>query len=146
MLVIEGASVFFGIEVAALPAPISPGSCKTMEHLFGRALACRVGCLIGSVPPQPFGNAVFRHSLHGRRNAGFSEIFLRKHVAGDLAPPLRHFNVRLLENHRAVRIADFARCRTEGDTLIWRTAFDREKTLDARARQAPDLALEVVVD
>src|SRR3546814_5246341 len=37
-LVVVGAGVLLGIEIAALPAPIGPGAGHAVEHLLGRSL------------------------------------------------------------------------------------------------------------
>src|SRR3546814_19904706 len=38
-LVVVGAGVLLGVEVAALPAPVGPGAGHAVEHLLGRGLA-----------------------------------------------------------------------------------------------------------
>src|SRR5437588_12423581 len=66
-LVEERARIRFGIEVTALPAPISPGPREALEHLFARMLAYaallfreRGECLfVRGRAPEPGGNALF---------------------------------------------------------------------------------------
>ncbi len=115
-LVVEGAGVLFGVEIAALPTPIGPGSGHPVEDLAGAGLAApagvfgkrRQGQFVGAAPPQPLRHAVLRHPRQRRRDAGLAKIFLRQDVGRDLAPFRRHLDALGLEHDRAVRVADLA--------------------------------------
>ena len=125
-----GARVLLAVEEPCLPAPIGPGAGEPVEHLFGRdlgaeALALRQRAergLVGNRAPQERGNALLLDPLQARRHASFAEIFLRQHVGRDLAPGGRNLDAFERKHDRAVRIADFAPGRREGDELIGRDA------------------------
>ena len=115
-LVVKGAGVILGVEIAALPAPIGPGSGHPVEHLAGAGFAavalglgqCGQTRGIGAAPPQPGRNPVFLDRRQPRRDPGLAEIFLGEDVAGDLAPFGRHLDPLGLEHDRAVGVADLA--------------------------------------
>ncbi len=127
-LVIEGAGVVFGREIAALPAPVCPGAgeaIKNLARIHFRAKAVVFGQLgeglfVGDRTPQPGGDVVFFDLLEDLGDTGLAEIFLRDDVGGDLAPGRGDSDVLELEDHRPVRIADFARGRAEFDAGIGR--------------------------
>ena len=85
-LVIIGAGVFFGGEIAALPTPVRPCACQTVEHLLGGRLAAHLCALNGNGAPQKLGHALFLHALGLRRDACFAEIFLGDDIRRNLAP------------------------------------------------------------
>ncbi len=126
-LVIEGARVFLAVEIAALPAPIGPCARQAIEHLLGGILARRAFA-VRRLAPEKFRHAFLGHRLQRHRHACFSEIFLRQHIASDLAPAFGNFDVRLAEDDRAVGVFDLARCRAEGDAFVCAFAFNRELT------------------
>ena len=134
----KGLRVVFAVEIAALEAPIGPGAGETVEHLPGRGFADDAfffgqggqGGFIGDRAPQEGGDGVFLDLLQARGHAGLAEIFLREHVAGDLAPGGGNFDAVLGENGRAVGIADFALGLPEFDVLIGRLARFRIVPLD----------------
>ena len=131
VLVEERLRVGFGGKITALPAPVGPGAGEPVEHLLAggladEALLLRQRCerrVIGNAAPQPRGNALLFDLLQAGGHTGFAEILLRQHVGGDLRPVLRHFDVIGMEDDRAVRIADFARCETEDDLRVWRLSL-----------------------
>ncbi len=97
-LVIESLCVIFLVEIAALPAPIGPGSGQPVEHLLGGTFADFFkagGRIISRFAPQEFGNIRFGHRLQRIGHTGFAEIFLGQHIACHLAPCRGHFDVRL---------------------------------------------------
>ena len=128
-LVEEGARIVFGVEIAALPAPIGPGAGETVEHLLGRCLADRTAPSRAALQA-PSSSATERHRnegtvvlfdlLQARGHAGLAEIFLRQHVGSDLRPEVRHLDILELEHDRAVRIADLAGGEAELDARIGR--------------------------
>ena len=138
LLVEEGLSVFLGLEIAALPAPIGPATGKAIKHLLGAHLRAetlvlgqfRQLGLIGNRAPQEGRNIVFLNLLQMLRNASFTEIFLRQNVSGYLAEGFRHIDVFETKHDRAVRIANFARGRLKSYPGIGRNAGFREKTLN----------------
>ena len=91
MLVEERARVFFGGEVAALPAPVGPGAGEAIEDLAGIGLAAEAFFFweigerrfIGDRTPQPRGDLRLFEFLQARRDAGLAEILLRQNVGGD---------------------------------------------------------------
>ena len=89
---------------------------------------------VGFPAPQEFRNAFLGDGFQLRGNAGLAEIFLRQHVAGDLAPFLGDFDVGLAEHDRAVRIADLARGVDESDAVIGTAPFHRELTPNTHAK------------
>ena len=149
-LVVEGAGVGLGVEVAGLPAPVGPGAGEAVKHLPGRMLAAR-GCAacgvagrrvvrvvigaggvrVGHAAPQPFGNVGLGHALAPGGDAGLAEVFLGEHVAGDLRPVGRDLDALLREHRRAVGIADLARGRAVGDLLAGRSVVRRKVARDA---------------
>jgi len=134
-LVEIGAGVLFGVEVAALPAPVRPSSGQAIENLLGAqfsddALFFREfskSRLIRYRSPQPRRNIVFLHALEVGGDAGLAEVFLREDVTGDLRPVGGNFDIVHLEHERAVGISDFARRATEFDLVVGRTPVDRKK-------------------
>ena len=124
--VMEGAGVFLGGEVAALPAPIGPAAGETIEHLLAGQFTAETfgfgqsgeGFGVGDRAPQPRRHGLFLDLLEDLGDARLAEIFLRQHVGGDLRPELRHLDVLEPEHHRAVRISDFARGQPEVDLGI----------------------------
>ena len=135
--VIEGAGVLLGVEIAALPAPVGPGSGHAMEKLPGTGLAAvaLVGgqrcerTLVRGGPPQPL-----RHVALGDRDevagdAGAPEVFLRKYIGGHRRPLRRDIDVALAEDDRAVGIADFGISSTKRHPFEWRISCLRIPTL-----------------
>src|SRR6478736_6896952 len=63
--VAKGACIGFGIEIAAFPAPIGPGTRQTVEHLLGGAFTGGLlgAVLLGLLAPQKFRYAFFRYRL-----------------------------------------------------------------------------------
>ena len=112
-LVVIGAGVLLGREIAALPAPISPRAGQPVKNLLGRGLAGALGLVRRCHgAPQELRNALFLDLLELDRNAGLAEIFLRDHIAGNLAPAGGHFHLVQPEYGGAVGIADL---RARGD-------------------------------
>ena len=137
-LVVEGAGVRFGIEVAGLPAPVGPGAGEAVEDLLGRALAAGRTCVVGVggvrvglAPPQPLGHVGLGHRPAPGRDAGLAEVFLGEDIAGDLRPAGRDLDILLREHHRAVGVADLARGRAVRDLLARRSVVRRIVALDA---------------
>src|SRR5690348_11793284 len=77
-LVVESAGVLLGIEIAALPAPVSPGSGHAVGYLPRIGFSAVAGALgqrcetplVGSAPPQPGRKALFRNRRQTRRHTG----------------------------------------------------------------------------
>ena len=125
-LVEEGLRIGLAVEVAALPAPVGPGSGQAIEHLLGRLLAdhalflgqLRQRLLVGDRAPQEGRHRILFDLLQPGRHARLAEILLRQHVGGDLRPEFRDFHVVGAKHHRAVRIADLARDMTERHVCV----------------------------
>ncbi len=130
-LVEEGLRILFGIEIAALPAPIGPGAGEAIEHLLGGGLAdiaFLLGqrgerILVGDRAPQERGNGILFDLLQAGRDTGLAEIFLRKDVGSNLRPEFGHLDIVGLEHHRAVRIADLAGGEAKRDVRIGRLSI-----------------------
>ena len=142
MLVIEGASVFLAVEVAALPSPVGPGAGHAMENLAGVLLAavarlvgqlgqCR---LVGRRTPQPFRHIVLGDLDQARGHAGAAEILLREHVGCDLRPVGRHVDALQLKDDRTVGIADFGVGSTKRHSRERRFSCLRVPTLQTHRR------------
>ena len=137
-LVIIGAGVGFGGEIATLPAPIGPGACQTVKDLLGRGFAGEAfglrkigkGCLIGHGPPQEFRHALFLHALQARGHAGLAEILLRDDIRGDLAPAFGDFHRIVAEDDLAIGIADFRSRRRKGHGPIGAGRLSGKLALD----------------
>ena len=125
-LVVIGARVLFGIEIAGLPAPIGPGAGESVEHLLRRSLRAHAlflrqrtqRGLIGDGAPQERGHALLLDAPHARGHARFAEIFLRQHVGRDLAPGGGDLDALKREHDRPVGIADLALGGGEGNEVI----------------------------
>jgi len=114
--VVIGAGVRFAVEITALPAPIGPGSCESVEHLLGATL--RFGAFgrrqlfqrlaVRHFPPQPGWYVLLLDGLQLCRHTGLAEIFLCQDIAGDLTPIGRHIDVRQIEDARPIRVANLA--------------------------------------
>ena len=113
-LVVVGAGVGLGGEVAALPAPVGPGAGEAVEDLAGGGLAGEaLGLgqlgelrLVGDRAPEEGGDALLADALQGDGDAGLAEVLLRQHVGGDLAPVGGDLEVVEGEDDRAVGVAD----------------------------------------
>ena len=135
-LVEEGARILLGREIAALPPPIGPGASEPVEDLLAgtlRAEALTLGeglerVFIGNRPPEPGGNVILLDALERPRHTGAAEIFLRQHIASDLAPRVWNLDGVHVEDDRAVRIADFARRFAERNVRVRRLSGLREAT------------------
>ena len=139
--VIEGLGVILGVEIAALPAPIGPGSGQTVENLLGGMFAGSLGVSILLLAPQPFGHTFFAHGLQGLGfgHAGAAEILLSQDVAGHLGPFGRHLDITLGEDHRSIGIADFRGGVLKADALVGGLTGGRKVTLDAHEILTPDM-------
>ena len=144
-LVEEGLGVVFGIEIAALPAPIGPGAGKAIEYLLRRLLADiafrfrqRSECgFVGDVAPQEGGDRILLHLFQARRHAGLAEIFLREHVRGHLRPEVGDLDIVEPEHHRAVGIFDFACGQPELHLRVGRLAVLGIAPLNSHSLLAP---------
>ena len=131
VLVVEGARVVLGGEVAALPAPVGPGAGEAVEHLAGVVLAAVMRSASGS-SASARSSGTERHSqdgtvssstrLQARRHAGLAEILLRQDVGRDLAPVLGDREILQAEDDRAIRIPDLAGGAAECDLVVGRLA------------------------
>ena len=114
--VMEGAGVFLGVEILALPAPVGPRAGEAVEHVGGGLLRAVAGFLgqgfqrvrVGDRAPQERGDVVLLDLLEDGGDAGLAEIFLRENVAGDLTPVGRDVDAVLREHDGAVGVANFA--------------------------------------
>ncbi len=104
--VVIGAGVLFGREIATLPSPIGPSARQTVKDLLGGGFPPHLGALGGDRPPEKLRHALFFDAARGAWHARLAEILLRDHVACDLTPGFRDFDVVELEHHRTVRVAD----------------------------------------
>ncbi len=138
--VLEGAGVILRVEIAALPAPIGPGAGEPVEHILGGVLAARLGA-VGGLAPEEFGDALLGNGLQRGGDAGLAEICLRQHIAGDLRPLLGDFDVGLLEDDRAVRVADLADGVAERDAFVRRMTLDRVLTANTPMDLIPECSL-----
>ena len=86
---------------------------------------------VGLLAPEKFRHAFFGHGLEALGHAGLAEIFLRQHIAGDLAPAFGHFDAVLGEDDGAVGIADLAAGVAERDAFVGGMTLDREMTANA---------------
>ena len=131
-LVIEGAGVGFRRRNSRPSSPnrsrCRPGGRTPAWRNARRWSPCASLALLA---PQEFRHAFFRHRLQGLGHARLAEIFLRQHIAGDLAPAFRHLDAVLGEDDGAVRVADLAGGGAEGDALVGRMTFDREMAANA---------------
>ena len=124
----ESLGMVFVLEIAALPAPISPCPGEAIKHLRGGHFRNktlffrqqRQRRLIGNRTPEEGRHVVFFNALQLRWHPGFAEIFLRQNVGGNLAPHLRHINAIKAEHHRPIRITDFALGFTESNAGVRR--------------------------
>ena len=124
----ERARVFFGVEIAALPAPIGPGAGEPVEHLLGGGL--RTGALalgqrferrlVGDRAPQERRHGVLLDALQPRRDPRLAEILLGEHVGRHLAPAGGDLDVVEREDDRAVGVADLASGRMKFDQRVGR--------------------------
>ncbi len=141
-LVVIGPRIGLAVEIAALPAPVGPGAGEPVEHFLGARLRARARrgrqVLVRHAPPQPFRHVRLGNRRQLRRHARLAEIFLREDVARDLAPERGHLDVGLVEDARAVGVADLARRRAERDAVIGLLARNREATLDAHLLRSPE--------
>ncbi len=139
--VVIDARILFRVEIAAFPSPIRPGAGKPVEDLLCACLADIAlfsrtglqGVFVGLRAPQPIGHVALFDFSQGGGNAGFPEVFLREHVAGDLAPARRHFDVFGLEHKRSIRIPDFAVRPAELHIRVRRCLVFREETRKAHS-------------
>ena len=137
-LIEEGASVRLRIEIAALPTPIGPGAGEPLEDLFRRMFAGaaflfrkrRQRRLVGGRAPQPRGNGLFLDLLQPGGHPRLAEVFLGQYVGGDLRPEAWHLDIRGLEHHRAVGIADLAFRQSECDVRVRGLFFFRVSPLN----------------
>ena len=133
--------VRFGVEIAALPAPIGPGAGEAVEdllrrHLGAEALGLRKlgeGRIVGDVAPQERGNVILLDLAQARRHAGLAEVFLGDDVGGDLAPRRRDLDAVEGEHHGAVGIADLALRRAKFDSRVRRLTGGRETAFEAHS-------------
>ena len=114
--VVEGMSIFFRREVAALPAPVGPAACETVEHLLGGMFADEAlglgegveGFSVRHRAPQPRWNGFFLDLLQTRGDTRLAEVLLRQNVGSHLRPEVGDFDILQPKHHRAIRIADLA--------------------------------------
>src|SRR5581483_1632935 len=148
-LVMEGGGVVFRGEIAALPAPIGPAAGEAVEHLLGGELADKALFLrqafqrlgVGDRAPQPRWHALFLDLLQARGNARFAEIFLGKHVGGDLRPGRGDLDIVEAEHDGAVGILDL-RCRqSEINPCVGCFTLRGVATFDSHSFLAPSLVL-----
>ena len=126
VLVEEGARVVLAGEVAALPAPVGPGTGEAVEHLArvvladdafrGGALGQRA--LIGDGAPQPGRDLCFLDALEASGHARLAEILLRQDVGRDLAPMLGDGEALQPEDDGAVRVLDLGGGAAKGDLVV----------------------------
>ena len=141
----ENLRVVFGIEIAALPAPIGPGAGEAIEDLLGGGFADHAfgfgqqhhRFVVGDRAPQERGNGILFHLLQARGHAGLAEILLRQNVGGHLRPEFRNLDIVEPEHHRAVRILDLARGQTKFDPRVRRLAVFGVATFDPHCSFAP---------
>ena len=127
MLVVEGASIGFGVKVAALPAPVGPRAGHAFENLACAALAAvahgrrhrREADVVRLRAPQPFRDVGLGNLDQEGGNAGPAKILLGENVGRHLRPGRRHVDALELEHHRAIRIADFRVGSTKRHSLEW---------------------------
>ncbi len=144
-LVVIGARIGLGGEVATLPAPIGPGTSQTVEHLLGRGFAHDPLILrqrgqrlvIRDRAPQEFGNALLAHALQCGGDASLAEVFLRQHVRGHLAPAFGHLDGVVAEHDLAIRIANFGSGGCKSHRAIGAGRFRRELALDLHLPRRP---------
>ena len=130
-LVEVSARVFFGREVAALPAPVGPSACEAVEHLLGRRFTSFRGIAVfRNRAPQERRHAFFTNRLLGLRHTRLTEVFLRNHVGRHLAPRRGNLHIVKLEHNRPIRIADLGRCRCEFYGCVGVFACLRELAFD----------------
>ena len=84
------------------------------------------------IPARPFADL-----FQPRRHASFAEIFLRDHIACNLAPGAGDFNFVQFENNRTIRIADFRRRQREIKVRIGVLAILGEFTVDLHWSTCP---------
>ncbi len=137
-LVVIGAGIRLGGEVAALPAPIGPGPGQPVEDLPRRGLADgALGLrqlgelrLVRDRAPQERRHALLAHLLERRRHAGLAEVLLGQNVGGHLAPALGNLDILEREHHRPVRIANLRGGPLEGERAVGFGIRGGETTFD----------------
>src|SRR6185295_14731485 len=87
--------------------------------------------------PQPGWDTFLLNGIDFDRDACLTEVFLRQHVTGDLAPVGRHLNVGLPEDYGSIGVADFARGRPERDGFVWRLTFGSKLTPNTHVPPEP---------
>ena len=109
--IVVGLRIGLGGKVTALPAPVCPRTCQTVENLLGRGFAClfnvrrrRRGF------PKKLGHILFFDLFQIGRNARLPEVFLCDDVGCDLAPGCRDLNLIKTEHDGPVWVSNF-RCR-----------------------------------
>ena len=146
-LVEIGAGVFLCGEILALPAPVAPCPGQAVEHLFGGRFA-DVARVFGQGRPAPSVSATERHRNSGTPSSAtrFSragtpalrKVFLRDHVAGDLAPAFGHFDGLVAEHDRAIGVADFGHRGRELQRRVGVLCCRGEMPFDFHVPVAPD--------
>ena len=143
MLVVEGAGVGLAVEVAALPAPVGPGAGHAMEDLAGAASRRRSAASSAArrAPPRRAPSATAIRARRARRPCSGARA--RRRGGNTFAPARRSRPAttpagtsmpRMLEDDRAVGIADFGIASTERHSFEWRSSCLRKPTLQAHRR------------
>src|SRR4029077_18385884 len=86
---------------------------------------------VGCSAPEKFRHALFGDGDEGCGDSSLAKIFLRQHIARDLAPLRGNFDVGLGEDDGTVRVSDLAGRSAEFDGFVGGTTFDRELTVNA---------------
>ena len=116
-LVEEGPRVLFARKVVVLEAPVDPAARHAVEDLARVGLAGRPRLEVETGQRlfvclhrlQPLRYASLGYPLQRLRNTRLAKVLLRQNVGRGLGPSLRDTHPFRLEDHRAVRVADFAR-------------------------------------
>src|SRR5581483_878113 len=121
--VMKGGGVFGRLEVTVVPAPMRPAPGQSFEDLARIALSTENRFSLRSGQDLPV-----RPDLG---HAGFTEIFLRQNIDGQLRPPFRNLDVVQLEDRGPVRVADFRRPLHELHPLVRALPAPREFPFDS---------------
>ena len=137
-LVKIGGGVLFGGKITAFPAPVSPGAGQTIKDLAGGGFPPGLCVTVGYRAPKEFRYVLLTYFFHLRGHAGLAKVFLRDHIAGDLAPARRDFAIVQLEHDGTVRIADLGGGGDEIDALVSILSGFGKFALDLHSETAPD--------
>ncbi len=132
--VVEGFGIFLGLEIAVLPAPVSPAAGHPVEDLTGVSL--RPGDGVALIVED--GVAV----VVDQRDAGLAEILLNQHVDRDLRPVRGDDDVIHLEHQGSVGISNLRPPADELHSLVRTGSGVCETTAELHQESPNNLILQ----